>query len=101
MEGTVIRSQLGSSDGSAALASSRTTQEQTDGVQRLQKNPTTPDYLASLLWGVSSVHSSEGSFVPVLPALTDVLLRGTALPLADLFAEESSLSAFDDRFAAR
>jgi len=45
-------------------------------VQRLQKNPTTPDYLASLLCGVSFVHSSDGSSLPVLPALTDVLLRG-------------------------
>jgi hypothetical protein len=59
-------------------------------VQRLQKNPTTPDYLASLLCGVSFVHSSDGSFLPVLPALTDVLLRGTAVLLAHVSALESS-----------
>jgi hypothetical protein len=36
------------------------------------------------------VHSSDGSSLPVLPALTVVLLRGTAVLLAHVSALESS-----------
>ena len=60
-------------------------------MQRLQKNPTTPDYFSSLSSAASFVDSTDGSFLPVLPVLTDVLFHGTAVLLATVRASKSSL----------
>jgi hypothetical protein len=77
--GYVIRSQFGLSGRSTALASSRTTHRsrQVTTVAILQKDRTTPDYLASLRHAEVLVDSSADSFFTVLPASTDdrVLVR--------------------------